>query len=276
MQLKWGKRSLMNKVFAPEYNIDENGLYHFPRDDKYRKQLFPFLDLSSHPAKANIYMTQAIIEYVSEPGETVMDIMSGTGTIMTAALIGRRVVCLEIEEHYQWVLEQALLSLGQIDSSIPDMITIIGGDCYKLLPLPIADHVIFSPPYANIMRKKSLDKLSAEMVGTGLLDYSQEPDNIGNLNEFMYHQKMEKVYKKVFQSLPTDGTLSIIIKDHIEQGERMMLGERAERDCVRAGFSKMNWFKWLPPGSAYSSFMRARGDIVVDDEDIVILRKEHE
>ena len=263
-----------SKVFASGYTIDAEGLYHFPRDDKYRKELFPFLDLSSHPAKANIYMTQAIVEYVSEPEETVMDIMSGTGTIMTAALIGRRVVCLEIEAHYQEILEQAAEALGKVDSFIPDMITIIGGDCYKLLPLPIADHVIFSPPYANIMKKKSLDKLSAEMVGTGLLDYSKEPDNIGNLNEFLYHQKMERIYKKVFDSLPLGGTLSIIIKDHIEAGERMMLGERAERDCVRAGFSKMDWYKWLPPGSAYTSFMRARGDLVVDEEDIIILKKE--
>jgi len=53
----------------------------------------------------------------------------------------------------------------------------------------------------------------------------------------------------------------------------MYLGERAKRDCIRAGFEPVEHFKWLPPGTIYTSMMRARGDLVVDDEDIIILEK---
>jgi len=261
------------KEFASEYPRNEEGLILFPRDSDYRKELFPLLKLDEHPAKANIYLVQAIVEYVSEPEETIMDIMAGTGTIMTAALIGRRVVCLDIEQPYIEILEEGANSLEAIAPGIGEMITIIEGDCLKLLPLPITDHIIFSPPYANIMKKKKLDKLSAEMIGDGLLKYSKHPDNIGNLNEFLYHQMMERIYKKTLDSLPAGGTLTIIIKDHIEKGQRMFLGERAERDCIRAGYELVLHEKWLPPGSAYVSFMRARGDVVVDDEDIIILRR---
>lgn len=259
--------------FAEDYSRNNDGLILFPRDEQYRKSLFPFLVLSEHPAKANIYLVQAIVEYISQVDETVMDIMAGTGTIMTAALIGRRVVCIEIEDTYIDILEQAAKSLEDIAPGIREMITIIPGDCNKVLPLPVADHVIFSPPYSNILKKKVLDKLSAEMVGEGLLKYSQHMDNIGNLNEFLYHQKMERIYKKVFESLPPGGTLSIIIKDHIEAGKKVELPQRAARDCQRAGFELLEWHQWLPPGSAYTSFMRARGDTVVDKEDIIILRR---
>jgi len=205
--------------------------------------------------------------------DTVMDIMAGTGTIMTAALIGRRVVCLDIEKDYIDILEQGAKSLEGIAPGIGDMITIIEGDALKLLPLPIADHIVFSPPYSNILRKKKLDKLSAEMIGDGLLKYSKNPNNVGNLNEFLYHQKMERIYKKTFDSLPAGGTLSIILKDHVENGERAGLPERCTRDCLRLGFELINTYYWLPPGSAYTSFMRARGDLVVDEEAIIMLRR---
>lgn len=260
--------------FAPEYSRNEKDWILFPRDDQYRKELFPFLKLSEHPAKANIYLVQAIVEYVSKPEDTIMDFMAGTGSIMTAALIGRRVVCIDIEEGYNQILHQGADSLEAIAPGIRDMITIVEGDCNKLLPLQIADHIIFSPPYANILRKTKLDKLSSELLGEGLLKYSAHPDNVGNLNEFLYYQKMERIYKKSFDSLPAGGTLTIIIKDHIKNGERMYLGERAKRDCIRAGFEEVGHYKWLPPGTAYTSFMRARGDKVVDDEDIIILRKQ--
>lgn len=263
----------MSKVFAPEYQVEEaTGWYLFPRDDQYRKSLFPHLNLSDHPAKANIYLVQSIVEYVSEPGETVMDIMSGTGTILVAALAGRRVMCIEIETEYQDIIQQGIDALERLSPGVADMITLVPGDCAVMLPLP-TDHIIFSPPYTNIMRKTKLDKLSSEMLGDGLLKYSKSPQNVGNLSEFLYHQKMERIYKRCYESLPPGGTLSIIIKDHIENGERMYLGKRAQEDCIGLGFKKHSWFKWRPPGSAYVSFMRARGDVVVDDEDVVILQK---
>ncbi len=268
----------MTKTFATNYPRNKDGLILFPRDDKYRKSIFTFWDrlgisLSEHPAKANMYLVQAIVDYVSDSGQTVMDIMSGTGTIMIASLFGRSVVCIELEDEYVHILEEAVKDMEVFASGTGGMITVIPGDCSKVLPMQIADHIIFSPPYSNIFKKKALDKLSAEMMGTGLLTYSKSPDNVGNLNEFLYHQKMESIYRKCFESLPKDGTLTIIIKDHIEKGVRMNLGERAKRDCIRIGFELQLHDRWLPPGSAYTSFMRARGDLVVDEEDVIVLRR---
>jgi len=262
-----------DRVFASDYSVNEDGLILFPRDDQYRKELFPSLVLSEHPAKANIYLVQAIVEHVSSADETILDIMAGTGTIMVAALRGRKVVMIEIESGYCDILEQGIRSLEAIAPGISEAITLIPGDCAKVLPIYGINHIIFSPPYANIMKKKQLDKLTRETIGEGILQYSKHPDNIGNLNEFLYHQKMELIYKRCFQSLEPGGTLSIIIKDHIEAGKRVFLGDRAARDCVRIGFRLAERHKWLPPGSAYVGFMRARGDLVVNDEDIIILEK---
>ncbi len=265
------------KIFAEEYQRNESGFILFPQnDEKYRKQLFGFWDrldisLSVHPAKANLYLVESIVKYVSEPGETIMDVMSGTGTILVGALLGRNIICIEIESEFQHLIEEGIKDVEKIVGE--DFAMLIPGDCYLVLPVPGIDHVVFSPPYAAIMKKKVMDKLSAETGTDGLLNYSKNPNNISNLNEFMYHQKMERIYKKILESLRPGGTLTIIIKDHIDGGKRMMLGERAIRDCIEAGFELLEQYKWVPKGSVYLNIKRARGDMVVEDEDIIIMRK---
>jgi len=264
----------LTKKFAPDYPRNKDGLILFPTDDSQaRKGLFPQLNPTEHPAKANIFLVQAIVEYVSQVGDTVMDIMAGSGTIMLAALLGRRVVCIDIEEEYVRIMEQGAKSLEDIAPGVESAITIIEGDCIKILPLPVADHIIFSPPYADIMKSKGkLSSFAKDKVPT-VQRYSKHPDNISNLNEFIYHQRMEIIYKRVFDSLPVGGTLTIIIKDHIKQGKRVLLGARAERDCIRAGFEPAGHWKWLPHGSAFTGIHKAQGWTVVEDEDVYLLRR---
>ena len=62
---------MLSNAFAPEYPRNSDELILFPRDSDYRKELFPLLKLDEHPAKANIYLVQAIVEFVSEPEETI-------------------------------------------------------------------------------------------------------------------------------------------------------------------------------------------------------------
>lgn len=264
----------MNKLFAPDYPRDDNSLIRFPSDVQYRKELFPLLDLSAHPAKANLYMIQAIVEYTSEIGECILDPFTGTGSIMVAALMGRDVLCMELEDGYCGIIEQGVKSLESIAPGIDSAITLIPGDCSNLLPiLGVANHICFSPPYAGALKKKTMDKFTMDTLGTGVLDYSKNPMNIGNLSDFLYKERMQAVYRKCYESLPTGGTISIIIKDHIVQGERVNLSKRAMNDCVKAGFELDIWEQWYPPGTAYTGIRRARGEEVVDEESIIILRR---
>ena len=260
------------KQFAPEYERDEQGFILFPRDSSYRKQLFPRLKLDEHPAKANIYMVQAIVDYVSSENQTVCDIMAGTGTIMTAALIGRRVICLEIEEFYQQILEQNLADIDKYVPGISDMITIIPGDCFVVLPIPL-DHIIFSPPYSSIFKVKKTDKFQIETQMGGLEHYSKNPMNVGNLNDFLYNERMGQIYKKCYETLPIGGTLTIIIKDHIEQTKRVYLSRRAKQMCEKIGFEPVSWHRWKPPGSSFIGIRKSKGLDYIAEEEIITLRR---
>jgi len=262
----------MNKVFGAGYPTTEEGWFDFPNDADYRSELFP-QNVNEHSAKANVYLIQAIIEFVSEAEDTIADIMAGSGTIMVGALMGRKVICIEISQKYCKMMLDALVYLEQYHNTISDQITIINQPCQVVLPLPGIDHIIFSPPYAQILKSKGTDKLTMEKTSYDMVEYHQGALNVGQLNEFLYNQKMEEVYKLCYESLPAGGTMTVIIKDHIRDNQRVYLSKWVVDCCTPIGFELLGWYKQKSLGSVYTRIYRSQGRATVDDEDVIILRK---
>jgi DNA modification methylase len=262
----------MSKIFAQEYSKNERGWYIFPADANYRRQLFP-MEVMEHIARANLYLVQAVVEYVSEPEETILDVMAGSGSIMVAALIGRRVIMIEIEPPYCLTIQAGIDKLETIAPGISTQITLIPGDANKILPIPNIDHIIFSPPYAQIMRMSgTASQLQADKYGESAAIYSQSDGNVGRLNEFFYNQIMERIYKKCYDSLKPGGTMTIIIKDHIDK-KKVYLSDWVIRRCSLMGFKLKDWFKWMPHGTAFLNIWKSKGVKVVEEEEIIILEK---
>ena len=72
--------------------------------------------------------------------------------------------------------------------------------------------------------------------------------------------------------------MTLITKDHYEKQKdksrkRIPLSKAARDACIRVGFTEQDWFKWSCPGSAFTSIYRSRGWEVVEDEDIIIVKK---
>lgn len=250
--------------FAPNHELDGNGLYHFPRDIEWRRELFP-AEAMKHPAKMNLFLCQEIVRYVSKPGDTILDPFGGTGSTMIAALEGRSVVLLEIEPNFLEMQEDALHSWPNQESL---HVMRLQGDNRQLLPIP-CDHTVFSPPYASAMH-----------AGTGMDDkreeleaYASDPLNLGLLNPFLYAQQMDRLYRLLGESVATNGTMTVVIKDQMAKGERIFHSQPCIRSAVKAGFELEEWFKWSPPGSGFQHVMKAKGSKVVEDEDILIFRR---
>ena len=262
------------KQFAPEYSRNDTGWIKFPPDSDYRKRMFP-PEVNQHPAKANVYLVQAIIEYVSEPDDILMDIMAGTGTLMGGALVGRSVICIEISEKFHKIQVAALEFLENIAPGISGMISLVNLPCQSYLPIPdLADHIIFSPQYAGIMKTKGTDSWNVD-TKYDFAEYSKNPLNLGTMSEFLWMHEMEKVYAKCYQTLKPNGSMTLIVKDHISAGVRISLTDKAIKASVNIGFSydpSEHW-KWAAPGMPYTAARRAKGIEVVDDEDIIVLRK---
>lgn len=263
--------------FAPQYPRTNEGWVIFPDDQDQRREVFVH-EVMEHPAKANLWMLQSIIEYVSEPGDSVMDIMAGTGSILIGAGMDRRVICVELEEQYYKLILASLDNIAQYLDYAKDIVTIIHGDCRHILPLP-ANHIIFSPPYAKQRigkTPKEHQESTRQLAGTyqdSIDEYQADPRNLGNLNKFLFNQEMEKVYNLCYQSIIPGGTLTVIIKDYIEKQKRVNLSNWVIRSCLKAGFENTDWFKREALGTGFLKLWRSRGMRTVDDEDIIIFGK---
>lgn len=265
--------------FASKYEKEEHGWILFPISDvTRRKALFP-QEVFDHPAKANMWMVDSIIERISKPGDTILDPFGGTGTIMIAALQGRNVTTIEIEEPYQKLLQR--IHSEWLDT--PDLaenlgnITQLQGDCRLVLPVP-CDHVIFSPPYSIALGKTTgMTKRAGEAADEHFKkwgQYSNSANNLGQLNPFLFAKAMDKVYSKLAQSVPAGGKMAVITKDIMRGGQREFLSTACIATCTRVGFELMEWHKWKTGGSMQAKVMRSKGAEVVWDEDILIFQKE--
>ena len=265
----------MYKDFAPDYERNEEGWVLFPKDTSLRNKYFPYTDPSEHIAKANMHMVKALVEFVSEPGDVILDPFAGTGTIMIAAVLGRDVLMIELVDTFCGTIELNTIGIRQTVPDIDKRVNLIPGNSASILPIPdFCNHVITSPPYPMGLKKKgSMDKTSKDLGYSSATEYSEGTDNFTNMNDFIYHQKIELFYKKCFDSIRAGGTMSVIIKDKMLKGERVMQADRTLRDCERIGFELVARNKWLARGGGYSAINRAAGLETVDDEDLLTLRR---
>lgn len=302
--------TVVDKAFAPgrvrntkpqmknkEEVFGEFELIKWPADAPLRKRLFPD-EAMSHPAKAPIPMVMDLVEYLSEPGEMVMDVTSGTGTIMVAAdqtywqmhdSLGvvqnidkdcrRKVVCIELEDHFHAMQRKGLEMLRGRDPQGAELVTLLHGDCREYLPSfeNLVHAVIFSPPYAQMISandseiaRQKLASSRHESVGA---QYVASPNNLGRLPTFQYNMEMAKIYKLIYKALKPGGHLCVIIKDLIRGGERVELGRWVVVAMHKAGFEFADWFKRDAPGGGFQEIQRSRGNTTVDDEDLIIGRK---
>ncbi len=270
---------MTTKVFAEKYErerMDNMDLILFPRDTKWRRELFPS-GVFDHPAKNNMYLTQALIDYLTEPGDTILDPFGGTGTTLIGVLSGRNVVLIELEPHNIKLLHEVeamwkegvpLSVTGEVKG--PGRIFIYEGDCrQKLQDIDfLSDAAIFSPPFStSIMRAKPLPSIAKQVEG-----YAPSPQNLGNLNPFYFQRSMRMIYERLHKRLVPNAPVAIIIRDMV-RGTRQFLSADMIKFMDKAGFSLEEWFKWKPPGSAQRRIQESRGAQVVKDEDILIFRR---
>ena len=268
----------MKKQFAARIPRTEEGWIRFPPDYPIRREIWDELVpgtnklvVSYHPAKYNIHMVWAIAEYISNPGDLILDPMSGTGTTMLAATLGREVVLIEVEEGYHQMQQDALANLNLMYPDIDSKVMLLRGDCRKLLPMP-ADAIIFSPPYADMLRVKGVSGIAAEEDSSMYLlaQYSSSPWNIGNYNYFMYFNIMQKVYKALAESAPI---MAVVVKDRYREMKRVPFVADTVKCCEKVGWKLVENIIIQPPSSEFVKIKMAQGYEMVEDESILILRR---
>ncbi len=135
--------------------MQQSETLRFKNDGPKRKKLWVG-EAMSHPAKGHIAMWEEMVLRYSTEGDTILDPMAGIGTTLIAALMGRDVVCVELEPHFvdpmrrSWAKMRTMPMMGYTMGKA----TIIQGDA-RCLPLLSADAIITSPPYEGMEQHDS-------------------------------------------------------------------------------------------------------------------------
>ena len=165
----------------------------FKRDTAFRKQFF-VPESFAHPAKMDAQLLIWIVEKYTSAGETILDPMAGSGTMMLACTLGRDVVLVELEEKFCKMMADnwnEVRMRPQLGCSMGDC-QIIQGDARNLEGLlQNVGTCVFSPTYGNNPGTPSLGSVNKDDWGREGKDivarrglergYSVNPDNIGNL-----------------------------------------------------------------------------------------------
>ena len=267
------------KVFSRQPRTENGWLVYPGRDTEWRKELYGpyYKEAIKHPAKMRAEVCRDIIHYVSSVGDTILDPFGGIGTTAIAALSGRNVVLVEVEEVYARIA-QKIADYWHEEGMSSGTVTVFCQDNRQVLPMPV-NHIVTSPPYANdLFREKgALEGIqfyegstrNQEMVE----QYGQHPLNIGRLNKFLYQKQMDKLYQKMVDSIPVGGTISITHRDRIENGQRVLYAMGIIRAMANLGMELDLFEKWDAPTSIQNTYNKSIGVDVITEEDVLIFRK---
>lgn len=277
------------KTFAPTRERDEHGWIIYPRDTTLRRDLYPpelLEKIMTHPAKQQGYACIDIVNYISNPGDTILDPFGGVGTALLAATMGRNVRLIELEGYYYGIIEQCIEHLRETGVATGKMFA-VQGDNRLVMPLS-CDHIITSPPYGNDLfqgatgassgtstRKLGGTVEAAEKNAAMMAQYGQNNQNIGRLNPFLYQQSMKKVYELMVRSVRPGGFIAITHRDRMKEGERILYVDSIVGSLVKLGCRVEHLDKWKVPATMQASVNKNLGAEVVEDEDIIIMRKEN-
>lgn len=284
---------------------------HFTDDDAYPDLLDLGSDLHlrkmwfvessfSHPAKLHLGLLSWIVDRYTRPGETICDPMAGIGSTLYTASLGRNVIAREIELHWIAIMEQNAARIqeragffaGNIDT----------GQANACAPWDYkADHIIFSPPYGNeasttgnVNRSlpyrlqsahklrgvafsnryaRLLEKQTAGSMASFAFHYGTHPDQIGHYRGPRYYAAMAEIYSHAYEALG-GGYMILILKDHINAGQRVQTAEATIELCESLGFVLyVRHQRRVFPLSLWQRRRKEQGLPVVEEEDVLVFRK---
>ena len=250
-----------------------------------------------HPAKLHLGLLRWIIERYTRPGETIADPMAGVGGILYAASLQRNIIAREIEPRWLDLLRENAAHITRLSGLFAGSIDIGQADARNPWGYQ-ADHIVFSPPFGNEASSSpngrrmlpyrlqdptiSYDRRWQHLanhptpgaMGAVTFHYGTHPNQIGHFRGERYWQAMRLIYAQASVSLRQHGYLVLIVKDHIREGKRVATAAMTISLCKELGFKlHAHHQRHLHNLSLWQRRRKERGEPVVEEEDIIVLKR---
>ncbi len=263
-------------------------ILNFPRDILRYKYFAR--ESNQHQAKLEIQTYQWLVEKYTNPGDWILDPMSGVGTVHFAATMGRNTMAVEISEDF---VDIQYLNLQKLDETLginADSI-VAHGDCRRVLPAPNPawglyaqpNSIIFSPPYGDLWKvTKQTDFHKEKHINIG---YDEQDANVGQISNYpLYLNAMREIYTICNRCLLIGSRMIIVVKDYVKQGRRVYCSKDNLVMALQSGFIFEDWHQRYTDPKVFQ--IKARKDraekgninieLNIDYEDVIVLVKSQE
>ena len=194
-----------------------------------------------HPAPFSFTDISRLVRFFTKKGAMVLDPFVGVGSSLKAcALEERSGLGIELNHWYVDLARQRLALEIPADIRSLTSQTIIQGDArdvLKGLPDNMADFVVTSPPYSNILHKQD-HKAKQERVSLGLdTDYGVDPRDLGNIEEYQdFLKEVATILGECGRVLKPRKYMAVIVSDFRHKSKYVMyhadLANELEASCL--------------------------------------------
>ena len=207
-------------------------------------------DKTKHPATYPIALAKKCIELFSHKGELVIDPFSGSGTTLVAARdTDRNAVGFDIHPDYirltqERLNQDTLFSQSQQIAILDDARTIAD----YLEPESITC-IVTSPPYANLLNRKRLNKSRRgdQRKNEQYLkveQYSQRAEDLGTLELEAYTEAMAEIFGGLLPLLKKKGHCVINVPDMWWENKRVTIHVAVINALRSVGYELRNTIIW--------------------------------
>lgn len=266
-----------------------------PVDRHIRRRLFA-PEVFSHPAKLHLGLLQKIITLYTREGETLLDPMAGTGSLMLAAIQRRNVILRDLQPEYVALMQASVPYIHRASGLFNGGLIDIDHADAKTLECPPFNHVIFSPPYGfetgngisnerrmRALNDKSYDKRWERYFNqpchasfAGGFRYAGGNKNTGNKSGRNYWGDMRLIYGHIADLMPSGGLMILILKNHFRRGKLRDVVSQTVVEVEQLGLCLLaRHGRLIDNPSLWQRRRKEQGQPIVEIEDVLVFRKEH-
>ena len=203
----------MNCLTAKEWIKNQLGVWQFFYEGR------DVRDKELHPATFPIDLAKRAIALYTHRGELVIDPFIGSGTTLVAARdLDRNCVGFDLHQKYIDLCNERLSQITLATTSQQLAVPSDAREIADYLEPNTVSFVFTSPPYANLLNRKRLNKsrrgdLRKNEQFLKVEQYSQDPRDLGTLTPEKYQEAMTEIFGKLRPAVKPGGHVMIDIPD---------------------------------------------------------------
>jgi DNA modification methylase len=234
----------LNCLTAKEWIKSQLGVWQF----NYERR--DIRDKKLHPATFPISLARKVIELFTHKGELVLDPFVGSGTTLVAASdCNRNAVGFDLKEAYLTLCNNRLSKVPPPENSQQIPICDDARNISQYLEKDSISLVFTSPPYANLLNRKRLNKSrrGGERKNGQYLkieQYSQDERDLGTLSLENYSKEMAMIFEGLLPLLRTKAHCVINVPDMWWEDQRITIHIALVDALRKVGYEFRNTIIW--------------------------------